>query len=64
MNYPISYAADFGQRDPAPGVDALFVERWSPRAMRKVEIPRPICARFSMPRAGRRLATTSSPGAS
>lgn len=39
MNYPISYAADFGQRDPAPGVDALFVERWSPRAMRKVEIP-------------------------
>ena len=39
MNYPIPYAADFGQRDPAPGVDSLFVERWSPRALRKVEIP-------------------------
>lgn len=39
MNYPIPYAADFGQRDPAPGVDTLFVERWSPRALRKVEIP-------------------------
>jgi nitroreductase len=30
--------ADFSQRDPAAGVDALFVERWSPRAFVKADI--------------------------
>lgn len=39
MNYPKPYAVNFDQRDPAPGVDPLFVERWSPRALRKADIP-------------------------
>ncbi|GMU46980.1 MAG: nitroreductase family protein [Pseudomonadales bacterium] len=32
------YPVNFDQRDPAPGVDPLFVERWSPRALRKVDV--------------------------
>ncbi len=30
---------DFSNREPTQGVDALFIERWSPRAFTKTEIP-------------------------
>lgn len=39
MRYTDPYPVNFDQRDPAPGVDDLFIQRWSPRALRKVEIP-------------------------
>lgn len=36
--FPTEYQPDFSRRDPAPGVDELFSQRWSPRSFRKVEI--------------------------
>lgn len=32
-------AIDFSDRTPAPGVDKLFYQRWSPRTFKKTEIP-------------------------
>jgi len=37
--FPADYQPDFSRRDPAPGVDALLWQRWSPRSFRQVEIP-------------------------
>lgn len=34
-----TYTADFSDRIPAPGVDPLFYQRWSPRAFKKIAIP-------------------------
>ena len=39
MEFETGYDVDFGNRDPAPGVDGLFHRRWSPRSYRKTEIP-------------------------
>ena len=33
------YTIDYSGRDVAPGVSAQFVQRWSPRSFRKVDIP-------------------------
>lgn len=39
MKYRPAYAADYSQRDPAPGVDPLFHERWSPRSFKRDALP-------------------------
>ena len=36
------YSPDYQQRDVAKGVDPLFSRRWSPRSLKKIEIPREI----------------------
>lgn len=37
--FTTDYPVDFSDREPAPGVDQLFYQRWSPRAFKKTEIP-------------------------
>ena len=37
--FSTDYSVDFSDRVPAPGVDPLFFQRWSPRAFKKTEIP-------------------------
>jgi nitroreductase len=36
------YEPDFSQRDPAEGVESTIYKRWSPRSLKKVEIPEDI----------------------
>ncbi len=39
MNFDKPYEPDFSQRNPAESVDRSICERWSPRSLKKVEIP-------------------------
>ncbi|MBZ4685797.1 MAG: nitroreductase [Desulfomicrobiaceae bacterium] len=36
--YPSAYTPDFSKRDPFPGVDPMFPDRWSPRSFVKTAI--------------------------
>ena len=39
MKFNEPYEPDFSQRDPAEGVGDSFFKRWSPRSLKKVDIP-------------------------
>ncbi len=42
MKFETSYQPDFSQRDPAEGVAESIFRRWSPRSLKKIEIPEEI----------------------
>lgn len=39
MKFACAYEPDFSQRDPVNGVAEEIFQRWSPRSMKKIEIP-------------------------
>lgn len=39
MKYTSPYSPDFSKRDPAPGLDPAFTDRWSPRSFVRTPLP-------------------------
>jgi nitroreductase len=44
MKFTTPYTVDFSNRNPEPGVDGLFAQRWSPRSFKKTYLPEEVVA--------------------